>query len=543
VHIELASAKSPFWDRKLGYGLAKLKSKSSEPQLQACAPCHSRRNPVAPGYRSGENYYDHYANALLEPETYYCDGQIRDEVYVFGSFLQSKMYREGIRCTDCHNPHTTKVKFSDNTLCTSCHTHEAAKYDTPAHHRHKADSAGASCVECHMPETPYMDVDLRRDHSLRIPRPDLSVELGTPNACTGCHLEPKNVAADKRARLEFYADWLQAARDGDNQVRDEIARVDRWAADQVRQWYGPPEPDKDRVEFAAVLSAGWKSQPDAYARLIDLAKNRRAAGIVRASATLRLGWYPTPLQMPVSKELLKDRDPQIRAAAVRNLWELPRRELLETLGPMLDDPIRYVRIEAATALAGLPDGAFTPQQREQRARSLDEYRATLMVNADLATAHMALGVLAERQSDATAAIEAYRTAMRVQPDVTGPRGNLASLLERLEKPDEANKLRAEELELLARDAQLAPRSAAVQYRYGLALYLAGREEEAEAALAIADKLEPNTADYCLGLALLYQKQKRYDEALPLAERVVELRPWDRGYQQLLMDIRRAAGTR
>ena len=242
----------------------------------------------------------------------------------------------------------------------------------------------------------------------------------------------------------------------------------------------------------------------------------------------------------VSTRLLDDSDPQIRAAAVQNLSELPRRELLETLSPLLDDPIRYVRIQAALALAGVPDGAFTTQQREQRAKSLDEYRASLALNSDLAGSHMALGVLAERQGNASAAANAYRTAIRVQPDVTGPRTNLAALLEAQGKVAETEALRAEELELLARDSVLAPQSAAVQYRYGLALYLAGREQEAETALAVAYELEPNTPDYCLALALLYQKQQRFDESLPLAERVLELRPSEPGYQQLYIEIRAAA---
>ncbi len=394
VHVELASAKSPFWDRKLGYGLAQLKSKSSEPQLHACAPCHSRRNPIAPGYRSGENYYDHYANALLEPETYYCDGQIRDEVYVFGSFIQSKMYREGIRCTDCHNPHTTKVKFSDNTLCTSCHTHEA-KYDTPAHHRHKAGSAGASCVECHMPETPYMDVDLRRDHSLRIPRPDLSVQLGTPNACTGCHLEPENVAPDKRAGLEYYADWLQA-RDGDNQVRDEIARVDRWAAEQVREWYGPLEPDKDRVEFAAVLKRRLEIGTGCL-RAIDRPGKESPRGGHR------------PSQRNVALGLVSDAAAHARLPRVApgSRSANPRGRRAKSVGTAAARVARNARANARRPdplrahRSGHGVGRFAGRclyaaTAGTAREALDEYRASLMVNADLATAAYGAGGLGRK---------------------------------------------------------------------------------------------------------------------------------------------------
>ena len=157
VHVELANAKSLFWDRKRGYGLARLKD-NAETLIQTCAPCHSRRSHVYPGFPPGGNYYDYYNNELLQRTTYHADGQILDEVYEYASFIQSKMYHKGIRCTDCHDPHKAKPKYTGNALCTSCHQHPAGKYDTPAHHFHQPDSTGAACVECHMPQTTYMEV-------------------------------------------------------------------------------------------------------------------------------------------------------------------------------------------------------------------------------------------------------------------------------------------------------------------------------------------------------------------------------------------------
>ena len=540
VHVQLATAKSLFWDRKRGYGLAKLKTFSSQPQLHTCAPCHSRRSVIAPQFHGGDHYYDHYAVELLAPETYYCDGQALDEVYVFGSFLQSRMYQEGVRCTDCHNPHTTKVKFNDNRLCTSCHAHDPAKYDTPAHHRHNVGSPGSLCVECHMPESPFMDVDLRRDHSMQIPRPEVSIQFGTPNACTGCHLENQNVAEEKRDQLRYYADWLQAARDGDEEIQAEINRVNQWSAEHVHQWYGDRhvDPQKQRVKIAHIFSEAWRSEPGADVSLAELASNRRAAPFTRASALNRLGWYTTPARANVSVQLLDDQDPLIRAAALRNLSILPRDKLLEYCAPLLDDPIRYVRVEAALAMADLQPTAFTGQRREAFVAALDTYRQSMLRNADRATAHLALGSLAERQQDYAAAERAYRTAIRVEPNVSGPRGNLAALLERQRKPDEAQQLRAEELRLLARDAQLAPDAAAVQYRYGLALYLAAELDQAESALARAVELEPNTVEFVLALALLYQKLERYADALPLAERAVRLRPENVGYRNVVEELRR-----
>ncbi|HZN34016.1 MAG TPA: multiheme c-type cytochrome, partial [Pirellulaceae bacterium] len=188
LHVQLAKAPSLFWDRQRGYALAKLKALSNVPQVQACAPCHSRRRIVAGDYTAGCNYYDFYANEVLTADAYHADGQIMDEVYEYSSFLQSKMYHKNIKCSDCHNPHSARLKHTGNQVCTSCHQHPAGKFDGEIHHRHPMTSTGAACASCHMPQTTYMDVDPRRDHSFRVPRPDLSVTLGTPNACTGCHL-------------------------------------------------------------------------------------------------------------------------------------------------------------------------------------------------------------------------------------------------------------------------------------------------------------------------------------------------------------------
>src|SRR5262249_13742673 len=152
---------------------------------------------------------------------YYPDGQIRDEVYEYGSFLQSKMHAAGVTCSDCHDPHTLKPRASGNALCLQCHT--AAQFDTPTHHFHSPGSQGAMCVACHAPATTYMGVAARRDHSFRIPRPDLSVRLGTPNACTRCHTDkPAEWAVEQLQKtrgkiprgFQTYADALHAARVG-----------------------------------------------------------------------------------------------------------------------------------------------------------------------------------------------------------------------------------------------------------------------------------------------------------------------------------------
>jgi tetratricopeptide (TPR) repeat protein len=594
VHVELAQKKRLFWDRKRGYGLAKLKQESSEAQIQACAPCHSRRRIVHPDFRPGENYYDYFANELPSALTYFADGQIMDEVYEHGSFIQSKMYHKNIRCSDCHDPHSTKLIHQGNQVCTSCHQHPAGKYDGPAHHRHNPDGTGASCVECHMPQTTYMDVDPRRDHSLRVPRPDLSVKLGTPNACTRCHLDINKISEEKRPKLKQYKDWILAARGGDEEIKQELNRLDVWARDFVVQWYG----DKHSGEsnFAEAISASWDGKPEAVEPLSKLLRDRQLPAIVRAMAANELMRYGTRESLPISIEAcrraLSDPDPLVRAAAVARFEPVVptvgnrrlsdeelghvislTRPLIKELAPLLEDPVRLVRTEAGRVLARVPPQVLphvtTGPQRNVMNAAIEEFKAGLMVNNDRAASHLMLGILYENLGDDIRAEQAYRTAIHVEPGVTGPRTNLAAMYDRMAEAAQqqgqqavtqrdrasvdrhaevvvrhrlaAMDLRKEEMKLLKRDALLVPNNADVQYRYAMSAYLNGDEAEAEKSLLRALELEPNTSEFVLMLALLYQKQQRWPESLSYAKRLIELQPNDPSYQKLLQDIRQRRG--
>jgi tetratricopeptide (TPR) repeat protein len=574
LHVQLAESRSLFWDRRLGYALAPLKSTEGNTQIETCAKCHARRRTVHPGFRPGHEFCDYYAPELLSEHTYHADGQILDEVYEYGSYTQSKMYHKKVRCTDCHDPHTTKVKFNDNRLCTSCHQHPAAKYDSPAHVRHKEGSAGGLCVSCHMPSTTYMEVDPRRDHGMRVPRPDLSVDLGTPNACTGCHLDRAKLPDEKRNSLKDYAAWLAAARQGDGEVKSQLASVDKWARDTALGWYGPPKDPKPH--FAHALAAAWRGAAEAESQLAAVVADREVAPIVRATAVSQLARYDGAEAVASALAALKDRDPLVRAAAVGSLQGVPEYrlssdELAEAVGPLLVDPVRLVRTEAARILAGVPTRALDSEQRRAHALAIAEFEAGMLEDSDRAGAHLMLGTLYETLGRVEDAVAAYRTAMRVEPRATGPRTNLAALLDRqaeelvrqatqaasmrdiatasalAERADqyrgEVTKLRVEELNFLARDAKLLPGNAALQYRYGLALYLQGWEKDAEAALTKAAELEPRTPDFLLALALLYQKQQRFDKAVPLADKLVVLRPENTMYVQLRDDLRAAAARR
>ncbi|MCR4415768.1 MAG: hypothetical protein NUV77_25420, partial [Thermoguttaceae bacterium] len=329
LHVRLANRWSFFWDRRYGYGLPRLADEDHRVQIETCAPCHAHRRVVYPGFRPGEKFLDYYEPAMLDGELYYPDGQILEEDYEYSSFLQSRMYHQKVRCSNCHDPHSTRVKFRDNRLCGQCHV--PAKYDTPNHHHHPdATKPGTLCVECHMPKTTYMVVDPRLDHSIRVPRPDLTVSLGIPNACTGCHHDA---------------------------ARGETAQ---WATDKVLEWYGPR---KGPPHFAHAIEAGRRGKPEAVEQLIDVVRRKDTRAIVRASAIALLGNYPASQVETVVVGALDDPEALVRVAAVRGFhglypsetrWRRDRAVLDpgqtrrdEALTRMLHDPVRAVRPRSA----------------------------------------------------------------------------------------------------------------------------------------------------------------------------------------------------
>lgn len=534
VHLELAKQWFPGWNRERGYGLANLKL-TAENQIQACAPCHSRRSVVAAGFKAGDDYYDFYTNQLLTENVYYPDGQVLDEDYVHGSFIQSKMYHKGIRCSDCHDPHTARLKHDGNQVCTSCHQHPAAKYDSVAHHFHKVGSEGAQCVNCHMPTTTYMEVHARRDHSLRIPRPDLSLQTGTPNACTGCHLKLENVAPEKHDSLKLYQDWMQAARQGDAEVKAELERANKYCDEACDKWYG--ESRRRDEHFGVAVSAGQKKLPNAPELLkrVLAKKGFEAPAIARATALQVLSQVAPQVASVEAERLAGDDHPLVRTAAMNAIIANDPAAAASVLEKGLEDPVRSVRIEAARNLLNLPRDTWSSSSGSKFTAALAELEQMMQFNNDRAGAHLSLGSMAEQQGRNQQAIEHYENAIAVEPQVTGPRTNLAALLERnLNLQSNANsanaaalqkeieRLRKEELPLLKRDVDLLPTLAAIQFQYGLSLYADGQKAEATERLVRAAELEPDRSDFAQAAAMALESAGRWEEALKWARVTVKL---------------------
>lgn len=590
LHIELANSKSLFWDRKVGYGLAKLKGDSVIPQVETCAKCHSRREAIHDTFVPGQPFCNSYRNHLLTDTEYHADGQIKDEDYVYGSFIQSKMFHEGIRCSDCHDVHSTKTKFIGNAVCTSCHQHPVNKYDTPEHHKHEVGSTGALCVDCHMPETVYMDVDPRRDHSLRVPRPDLSVKLGTPNACVGCHLTDSELPAEKKEGLTQYLDWIIQAEQGNEVIGAELDRLNLWAADAVENWYGKKEQPE---HFAEIFTEARKMDPDSIKKLSRLIAAPTTPAIVRATAAYELSRFSDEASFNTAVRALTDPDPTVVEAALHRIHaqlgalaqQVTSEEdqnrvyspLADTITPLLHHSSRLVRIQSARVLTSFPGSVratFAKSDREAYRNAFDELVNSVEINSDHGGAHAFMGMLHEERGEINKAIQAYQDGIHVEPTVAGPRRNLAAIYDRraesanqqiasivrsgqqeaaqdlamemMKDRQEAQRLRAEELEIVANNVSLANENMqgfdGLLYDYAMLLAANDRLAEADEALQRAYAIDPENIMYVVGLGALYVKLNQIDKAIEFAKKALELDPTNPSYIHWVQQLNAMKGN-
>ena len=556
LHEEVVADKGIFWDRHHGTGLPNLKTESNLPQVETCAPCHSRRTTVAEGFTAGCRFDEFYAVQTIQAPIYHVDGQIRDEDYVYGSFLQSKMFHKGIRCSDCHDPHSTRLKHDGNQVCTSCHQHPSGKYDSISHHFHQPGTDGAKCINCHMPHTTYMDVDQRHDHSFRVPRPDLSIKTGTPNACTACHIDEKKLPTDSDRRpLKQYLDWIIAAETGDEAVKEELQRVNLQMLEAVRKWY-PAETSPPKTQYYKDLAIGLTDTPDLLDRL---ARDATSPSIMRSSAILGVGndvdSFDTALK------LVRDSDARLKVAAVRRLtgflsiFSERVNEVLKTVLPLLDDPSKQVRLEAVTFAMSVPPGlrdqVASAAQRSAYQDGLKEYEAFLRLNKDRASGQMMLGSFFEQTQRADRARSAYERAIEMNDAMAGPRSRLATLIEdqananelegsdRLAVAQRAAALRKKEHALLQRDLKLSeslPENHTLHYRYAMSCLLQKDYAEAKEHLLECLEQRPNDENYLYTTAAVFAQTDEKTKAKIFVNRLLKLDPNNAAYRQLANEL-------
>lgn len=486
------------WNMDNATGTAKRnKPRNSNKEIELCARCHSRRGAIWNEYVYGNLLMNTHLPALLEEGLYHPDGQIQGEVYEYGSFLQSKMYHNGVTCSDCHEPHSLKLRASGNGVCLQCHL--AEKFDSPSHHFHKLGSAGASCVGCHMPTTTYMVVDPRNDHSIRSPRPDFSVKLGTPNACNKCHTN----------------------------------RTAEWAAKQVDKWYGLKRPVLQ--DYGQTLLAGRTGALLAGELLANLILDTSKPGIARATALSELHRYLSPQSVNIIKQGLHDGDPMVREGAVDALEGVEPNERLQLAFQLLNDPVRAVRIKTARMLASVPRNQLTLEQSATLKREIDEYIAGQMTNAERPEAHLNVGVLYSELGQFDKAEASYRKALELQPSFVQAYVNLADLY-RLQGKDEEGE------QLLRKALTVAPMDADVHYALGLLLVRQKRVSEAVKALELSVKLNPNNPHYSYVYAVALNTTGKLKEALKVLEETRARDPNDRETLYALATFNRDMGN-
>lgn len=494
-------------------------------EIDTCARCHARRAPLTATHAYGRALADTHRPALLEEGLYWPDGQMRDEVYNYASFLQSAMYAKGVTCSDCHDPHTMKPRKPGNEVCTQCHDRE--HFDSDKHTRHTAGTAAARCVSCHMPTTTYMMVDPRHDHSMRVPRPDRSITLGVPNACNQCH-------------------GKQTA---------------QWAAAAIPKWEASPEPGHQN--FAEALNAGSRASADARKLLYAAASDSATPAIARASALALLARYPGAASFETMRGALNDADALVRASAVDGLAAAPPEVRIELLSRMLADPVLLVRVAAARALAAIPSEQIPPSHRAALAQALDEYEASQRLNADRPDARSNLGAFFAERGDFAKADTEFRQALAIDPSFVPAAINLADLQrargdERAADatlrgslkltPNSAPLHHALGLSLvrqrqidaalveLATAARLAPADARYAYVYGVALNSKGNTAQAIAVLEAANRRFGGDTDILEALATMERDRGKRDAALAYARALVALIPQDTRAQTLLRQL-------
>jgi predicted CXXCH cytochrome family protein len=481
-HVERA------WVQQSASGIAtRVPALAIRDEIETCARCHARRTRLAADGPPGAPLLDTIRPALLEPELYYPDGQIRDEVYVYGSFVQSAMYAAGVTCTDCHDPHSGTLRADPETVCRACHL--PARFETTEHHHHEPGGAGARCVDCHMPARTYMVVDPRRDHSFRVPRPDLSERLGAPNACNGCHTD----------------------------------RSAAWAANAVAAWY--PRGRNTEFHYGEALQAGRRWTADRLALLDRVIDDSSYPAIVRATA---VELATTPLDdagLDRIERSARDPEPLVALAALEALSEAPAPFKVEVAQRFLDAPERALRIEAAQQLLSARD-ALSERRREDWRRAFAEYQASLALDLDRAAGRLNSATTLARLGQPGEAERTLRAAIALEPDFAPAYVNLADLLR-------SRGREAEALALLDDATARLPEIPDLALARGLSLVRSGELTAAIAAFTHAAELTPESPEYEYVLGVALRSTATPERGIEVLEHVAERFP---GYPQALLAL-------
>lgn len=465
-------------------------------EVETCGLCHARRGEFSEDWVPGQSLSDTHVVSTLARGLYHADGQMLDEVYNYGSFKQSKMFAAGVTCSDCHEPHAAKLRLTGDGLCLQCHA--ADKYEVATHHHHEGVSPAVACASCHMPVRTYMEIDKRHDHSLRIPRPDLSVKLGTPNACNDCH-------SDKSPQ---------------------------WAASTVEQWFGPNR--KGFQNYAEAFHTSWNGSADAAALLAAIAANPATPAIARASALTELHSRVSPANIELARTGVADPDPQVRIAVLDMLEGIAGNRIWPIVSPLLSDSSRGVRIRAASLLADVATANQPAADREAFDRAAAEFVAAQRFNADRPEARSTLGNFYARRRRFPDAEAEYKAGLRLSPKYAPAAINLADLYRQLGRDGAAEGVLRTAIATSLEDAGL-------HHTLGLTLTRLKRPDDALAEFRVATELEPDRLRYAYVYAVALHSAGRVDESIKALKESVVRHPDDRDTLLALVTFSRDAG--
>jgi predicted CXXCH cytochrome family protein len=468
-------------------------------EVETCGLCHARRAQFSEKWTPGQSLSNTHLVTPMYRNLTYADGQMRDieEIYNYLPFRQSKMFASGVTCSDCHDPHSAALRAPGNGVCGQCHM--PSKYETALHRHHENVNVSIPCSSCHMPERTYMVVDRRHDHGFRVPRPDLSVKFGTPNACNDCH-------------------------------RDKSAQ---WAASAVEGWFGP---QREGVQtYAAAFYSAWTEQPNAGKLLGEVASDGNIPAIVRASALIELGPYLSRANLNLAQNGLSDSDPMVRMAALEMLSSVPANQLWPIVSPLLSDPVEGVRIRAVSMLAPVPTASQPDADRSRFETAAAEFVAAQRLNAERPEARVTLANFLAQRGQAAEAEAEYKAALRLNPQFAPAAINLADLYRTLGREDEG-------LAALREGATAAPRDAGLHHALGLALVRQKKTDEALAELRRAVELAPDQAQYSYVYAVGLHSAGRVDDAIAALKENLSKHPDNRDSLLAITSFYRDAGN-
>ena len=464
-------------------------------QLNMCAPCHARRVKLTKDFVPGKRFDDQYLVQNISSDYYHEDGQILEEDYVYGSFLQSKMFANGIKCGDCHNVHSLELKFTGNTLCLQCHVPET--YNSPKHHFHKENTEASQCINCHMTGKYYMGNDFRRDHSFRIPRPDQSLAYGTPNACSECHTD----------------------------------KSEKWAADWVIKWYGKER--KPHFSDYLLLSNQETLNADDRQKL-DFFINDLSYPAIARSTVIANNSYSNVEQIKHLLTALTDSSAVVRYNALVKFRNFNAEDRISMALKHMSDSVKLVRIGSAQLLMGFDGTGLSEAEKLDMNRAREEMEEMLFANADFSTGRLQLGDYFMQNNDVRSAIGHYESALKKDSLLFPVYTNLATAYSMNNQPDKA-------LETLNIWIDKDPDAGRPYYLRALLNFELGNNDIAVEDLKMAIELDPRDSRSLYNLATYYFQIQDFQNAEIQGKKALEMQPDNRDIRYLYALILRGLG--